>query len=157
MRPQTADERWRQSHLGELLRRASLAFEHRVMAVMAVDLALSMVLTRLAARGRLTACHVQITRHLPLEGCGLTELARRAGISKQAMGRLVDQCEAWGLVRREPHERDNRAIQIRFTEDGAAWLQAYARAVDTAQREFGEAIGAEVATVTRLGLEVYGT
>lgn len=122
---------------------------------MAVDVALSMVLTRLAAQGRLTACHVQITRHLPLEGCGLTELARRAGISKQAMGRLVDQCEAWGLVRREPDVRDNRAVQVRFTEDGKTWLQAYASAVAVAQAEFSEAIGQDVATVTRLGLEAY--
>jgi hypothetical protein len=36
-------------------------------------------------------------------------------MSKQAMGDLVDQCEAWGLVAREPTRIDARARLVRFT------------------------------------------
>ena len=45
----------------------------------------------------------------------LTDLARRAGMSKQAMGTLVAQCEAWGMVTRTPDPADARARQVRST------------------------------------------
>jgi DNA-binding MarR family transcriptional regulator len=43
-------------------------------------------------------------------------------MTKQAMGDLVDQCEAWGLVARERDARDARARRIVFTAAGLAWL-----------------------------------
>lgn len=150
-----SDERWRQTHLGQLLERASCRFDDRVLAVMARNVDLGLSLANLARRGALTASHIHITRHLPLEGCGLTELAQRAGVSKQAMGKLVDACCAWDLVGREPDPRDARATRILFTASGQQWLQAYAQAVQQAQSEFAAAVGSEVATVTQLGLEVY--
>ncbi len=71
------------------------------------------------------------------------------------MGGLVDQCEAWGLVTREPDGRDGRARLIRFTATGLAWLLAFEQAVQQAQDEFQAQVGADVATVVRIGLEVY--
>ena len=150
-------DRWRQTHLGEVLRRATERFQQRVGALMAADEALSLMLARLASDARLTASHIHITRHLPREGCSLSELARRAGISKQAMAKLVDQCGAWGLVQRAAESRDARAIRIRFTDAGLGWLQAYQAAVGQAESEFRDAVGPEVATVAQIGLEVYAT
>jgi DNA-binding MarR family transcriptional regulator len=98
---------------------------------------------------------VHITRHLALEGSRLTELAQRAGLSKQAMGKLVDQCEAWGLVTRLDDARDARARRVVFTRDGLTWLNAYRQAVAQAEDELRMAVGAEVATVISLGLEAY--
>lgn len=152
-----SDERWRQSHLGQILERASRRFDDHVLAAMAANVDLGLSLANLARRGTLTASHIRITRHLPLTGCGLTELAQRAGVSKQAMGKLVDACCAWDLVRREPDPRDARATRIVFTVSGRQWLQAYAQAVQQAQADFAAAVGSEVATVTQLGLEVYAT
>ena len=149
------DERWRQTHLGQLLERASHRFDARVLAVMARNVDLALSLANLAARGTLTASHIHITRHLPLAGCGLTELAQRTGISKQAMGKLVDQCCAWDLVRRDTDSRDARAVRIFFTTSGLQWLNAYAQGVQQAQAEFAAAVGPEVATVVQLGLEAY--
>ena len=91
-------EAWRLTHLGRLLAMAGQRFDSRVLVLMAHSADLSLALSHLAARGRLGASHIQITRHLPLAGCSLTTLAARAGITKQAMGKLVDQCAAWGLV-----------------------------------------------------------
>jgi DNA-binding MarR family transcriptional regulator len=150
-----SDSGWRHTHLGRLTALASQHFDARVLALMARDDELALVLSHLAARGRLGASHIQITRHLPLEGCRLTTLAEHAGITKQAMGKLVDQCAAWGLVARRPDTRDARAIQVVFTEAGQQWLAAYQRAVSQAQAEFRSAVGAEVATVVQLGLEAY--
>jgi DNA-binding MarR family transcriptional regulator len=76
-------------------------------------------------------------------------------MTKQAMGKLVDQCEAWGLVRRQDDPRDARARRIGFTPVGLAWLQAYQQAVAQAEEELRAAVGAEVATVIAIGLEAY--
>jgi DNA-binding MarR family transcriptional regulator len=92
---------------------------------------------------------------LALEGSRLSELAELADMSKQAMGALVDQCEAWGLVQRMSDGADGRAKRIFFTPDGLAWLDAFKKAVAQAQDEFRQEVGAEVATVVALGLEAY--
>ena len=148
-------ESWRQTHLGRLLALASHRFDARILTVMAHSDELALGLSNLVARGKLTASHIQITRHLPLAGCSLTELAARARITKQAMGKLADQCAAWDLVHRAPDPRDARAIRIAFTPTGVQWLQAYRQAVYRAEAEFDQALGADVATVIRLGLEAY--
>jgi DNA-binding MarR family transcriptional regulator len=153
----TFDDTWRQTHLGRLLAMASSRFDARILAVMARNDDLTLALSHLAARGQLTAAQLQITRHLPLAGCSLTELARRAGVTKQAMGKLVDQCAAWDLVQRSADARDARAVRVTFTPTGAVWLDAYRQAVAQAETEFRLAVGNDVATVVHLGLEVYAT
>lgn len=151
----TPDTPWRQTHMGYWLAQASIRFDARVLALMAANDSMPLALANLAARGQLTAAHVHITRHLAVAGSRLTELAARAGISKQAMGKLVDQCEAWGLVQRQQDLRDARACLIVFTTAGLSWLQAFKEAVDQAQAELQEAVGQEVATVMAIGLEAY--
>ena len=130
-------------------------FDERVLQLMAASERAPLALANLAARDKVGAAHVHITRHLPLAGARLTELAQWAGMTKQAMGDLVDQCEAWGLVRRGPDPRDARARLIVFTPAGLDWLAAFRDAVAQAEAEFRAAVGAEVATVVALGLEAY--
>ena len=149
------DDRWRGGHLGRLLGEALRRFDARVLHLMAHDAQVPLALSNLAARQQVGAAHVHITRHLSLRGSRLTELAHSAGMSKQAMGDLVTQCEAWGLVRREPDPRDARARRIVFTPDGLLWLDAFRRAVGRAEAEFAGQVGNEVATVVALGLEAY--
>ena len=149
------DDRWRQTHLGRLLGHAMRRFDERVLQLMAVNERAPLALSNLAARDKVGAAHIHITRHLPLEGARLTELARWAGMSKQAMGDLVDQCAAWGLVQREPDPVDARARRIVFTASGLDWLAAFQAAVAQAETEFRAAVGKDVATVVALGLEAY--
>jgi DNA-binding MarR family transcriptional regulator len=148
-------DHWRQAHLGHWLMLALQRFDARVLSLMARNEQVPLALSNLAARGRLSASHIHITRHLARPGSRLTELAQRANMSKQAMGKLVDQCEAWGLVTRLEDAGDARARRIVFTPAGLAWLQAYEQAVTQAQAELNAAVGAEVATVIVLGLEAY--
>ena len=148
---------WRQTHLGLLLWLYMFRFDERVLALMASNVSVPLGLSNLAARDQVGAAHVHITRHLPVQGARLTELARSAGMSKQAMGDLVNQCEAWGLVERTPDPRDARARRVRFTPVGLAWLQAFREAVEQAEQEFRTAVGDEVATVVILGLEAYAS
>ena len=149
------DDRWRQMHLGRLMGHALRRFDTRVLALMAASSQAPLALSHLAARDKVGAAHVHLTRHLPLAGARLTELAQAAGMSKQAMGDLVDQCEAWGLVARTVDPHDARARRIVFTPLGLDWLAAFRAAVAQAEDEFRAAVGAEVATVVALGLEIY--
>ncbi len=149
------DDRWRQSHLGRWLGDAMRRFDARVLQLMASNEGVPLALANLAARDQISAAHIHITRHLALQGSRLTELAQAAGMTKQAMGNLVNQCEAWGLVTREDDPVDARAKRVVFTETGLAWLQAFRAAVLQAEQEFREAVGQEVATVVALGLEAY--
>ena len=149
------DDGWRQTHLGRLLGHAMRRFDARVLHLMAHNVEVPLALSNLAARDQLGAAHLHITRHLALGGSRLTELAARAGMTKQAMGDLVAQCEAWGLVVREPDPHDARARQVRFTPTGLAWLQAFRDAVAQAETEFRTEVGEAVATVVGMGLEAY--
>jgi DNA-binding MarR family transcriptional regulator len=153
--PPDIDDGWRLTHLGRLLGHAMRRFDERVLQLMARNVEVPLALSNLAARSQVSAAHIHITRHLTLEGSRLTELAERAGMSKQAMGDLVDQCEAWGLVTREPDSHDARARRVRFTPTGLAWLQAFKEAVAQAEAEFRAEVGPEVATVVMIGLEAY--
>ena len=149
------DDRWRLTHLGRVLGHAMRRFDERVLHLMAHNEGVPLALSNLAARDQISAAHVHITRHLAIEGSRLTDLAQAAGMSKQAMGDLVDQCTAWGLVQRQSDLQDARAKRVVFTADGLAWLQAFKDAVAQAEAEFRDAVGQDVATVVALGLEAY--
>jgi DNA-binding MarR family transcriptional regulator len=132
-------------------------FDERVLYLMAHDVNVPLALSNLAARAQVSAAHIHITRHLGLQGSRLSELAESAGMTKQAMGDLVTQCEAWGLVQRTRDQNDARAKRIVFTETGLAWLRAFEQAVMQTEAEFRQEIGSHVATVISLGLEAYAT
>ena len=147
---------WRVTHLGRLLGHALRRFDERVLWLMSRDVLVPLALSNLAARDQVGAAHIHITRHLAIRGSRLTELAQSAGMSKQAMGDLVTQCEAWGLVTRQTDAYDKRAKKVMFTNDGLLWLGAFEQAVAQAESEFRAAVGQDVATVVALGLEAYG-
>ena len=146
---------WRQTHLGRLLGHAMRRFDARVLHLMAHNEDVPLALSNLAARAQVSAAHIHITRHLSLEGSRLIDLAASAGMTKQAMGDLVTQCEAWGLVQRLSDPQDARARRIVFTETGLAWLRAFEQAVAQTEAEFKQEVGSDVATVVSLGLEAY--
>ncbi|MFM9901411.1 MAG: MarR family winged helix-turn-helix transcriptional regulator [Polaromonas sp.] len=146
---------WRLTHLGRVLGHALRRFDSRVLQLMASNIDVPLALSNLAARDQVGAAHIHITRHVAVGGSRLTDLAHSAGMSKQAMGDLVTQCEAWGLVTRETDPYDKRAKQVVFTAFGLLWLAAFERAVGQAEAEFRQAVGHDVATVVALGLEAY--
>ena len=149
------DDRWRLTHFGRLLGHAARRFDERVLQLMAHNIDVPLALANLAARSQVNASHVHITRHVALEGSRLTELARNAGMTKQAMGDLVDQAEAWGIVTRETDPTDARGRIVRYTPAGLAWLKAFKDAVAQAEAEFRSEVGDEVAAVVAIGLEAY--
>jgi DNA-binding MarR family transcriptional regulator len=145
----------RTSHVGYWLRLALERFDARVLVLMAQHPGVPLGLANLAGRQQIGAAHVHITRHLARGGARLTTLAQAAGMSKQAMGTLVDQCAAWGMVTREDDPLDARARRVCFTAAGLAWLNAYEESVQQAESEMRQAVGAQVVTVVSIGLEAY--
>jgi DNA-binding MarR family transcriptional regulator len=148
---------WRLTHLGQLLGHAMRKFDARVLALMAADADVPLGLSNLARRNQVSAAHIHITRHLPVKGARLSDLALRAGMSKQAMAKLVVQCESWGIVTKQSDVRDARASLLLFTPSGLDWLDAFQRATAQAQAEFQSDVGDAVATVVILGLEAYAS
>jgi len=79
--------------------------------------------------------------HIALEGTRPSELAKRLGVSKQAVGQLVGELEAMGTVERRPDPDDGRAKRVVFTEHG---LQSILQGLEHLRRveaELAEAIG----------------
>ncbi|MGJ4944015.1 MarR family winged helix-turn-helix transcriptional regulator [Bradyrhizobium sp. HKCCYLS1011] len=146
MRAKKPGAAWRHANIGRLLNNAVRRFEARVLELMSAS---GHAQTRIA--------HVNLTRNLDVEGTRLTELARRASMSKQAMGELVDQCAEFGLVDRVPDPSDGRARIVKFTPAGLAWLDAFRDAVDVAEREMRAELGKATMGAILRGLAAYGS
>ena len=67
---------------------------------------------------RFRASHMNLLRHIDVDGTRITEIAERARMSKQAIGQLVATCETQKLVRSIPDPTDRRAKLITFTHLG---------------------------------------
>ena len=76
--------------------------------------------SRLAEAGYrdLTYLHGAVIAHLDEGGTRATEIARRSGRHKQVIGRLVDELESLGYVRRHPDPDDRRGKLVVPTERG---------------------------------------
>jgi DNA-binding MarR family transcriptional regulator len=72
------------------------------------------------AEPRLRQAHTQLFPHLTTAGVRATDLAKKLGISKQAVGVLLDDLAAWGMVDRVPDPADRRAQLVRLTPHGGA-------------------------------------
>jgi DNA-binding MarR family transcriptional regulator len=107
-----------------------------------------------AGRTELSVTHINLTRNLDEGGTRLTELARRASMTKQSMSELVDQVEHSGLITRRPDPTDGRAKLICFTDDGLEWLEAFHQALNAADAEMRDRIGSETVD---LMVELLGT
>lgn len=141
--PMTNDS-WRRHNVGRLLNNAVARFENRILALMAE-----------AGHSECKLCHVQVTRNLDVGGTRLTDLAARAGITKQSMGALVAELETIGLVQRRADPTDGRARIVSFTPQGQAWLAEFRDAVEVAEGEVRKELGAERYDAFKAGLAIY--
>jgi len=79
---------------------------------------------------------------IDLTGTRSTEIARRIGVSKQAMAKAVKALEGTGLVMREPDETDARAFRVRFTPDGLRYMMKMHDAVAQVEADYIKLLGA---------------
>lgn len=144
MKPVPPTAIWRHGNIGRLLNNAVRRFEARVLELMSEK-----------GHSETRIAHVNLTRNLDIGGTRLTDLARRAEMSKQAMGELVDQCIALGLVGRVEDPSDGRARLVTFTPAGLIWLEAFRDAVDRAESEMRTKLGDATMDTILHGLHEY--
>lgn len=99
--------------------------------------------------------HGCVFRFIHAGGSRLTELAESSGLSKQAVGEVVDDLEKLGYVERAQDPQDGRAKVIRLTELGADAHRTALEIFAEIERDLAERYGAErVATMRELLEEI---
>lgn len=96
---------------------------------------------RAAGFDDLTAAHDPVFMYLSPEGDRIVDLARKALMTKQAMGYLVQHLEQRGYLERIPHPQDGRAQLIRRTERGWEVNRLARQLVEEIQNEWAAQIG----------------
>jgi len=86
--------------------------------------------------------HQAVFINIDDDGTTLTELASRAGLSKQAMHELVSDLEARGYVERLPSPSDGRSKIIRTTDKGERSIEAAWSAIARIEAEWTKRLGA---------------
>ena len=110
-----------------------------------------------AGYGELREGHGCVFRFVEDEGSRLTDLAERAGLSKQAVGEVVDDLQRLGYVERRPDPQDGRAKIIRLTPQGRDAQQTAQQIFADIEREWAERIGPERVAALREALEALAT
>jgi DNA-binding MarR family transcriptional regulator len=105
-------QRPRDESLGRLFLQAQRAYFKRGIA-------------KLRARGhdRVTLAHTTLLPYLDREGTSVTNLAERAGMTKQSMRQLVVDLEDKGYIKRIPDPDDRRATLVIFTAEGRRFIE----------------------------------
>ncbi|MEM1348337.1 MAG: helix-turn-helix domain-containing protein [Myxococcota bacterium] len=96
--------------------------------------------------------HAQLFPHVDLEGTRQTVLAERLGVTKQAVGQLVDDLERMGVLERVPDPSDGRAKLVRFTHKEGSSLMDGMRFLKGFEEEMAELVGHEVMEALGRGL-----
>ncbi|MEO0601029.1 MAG: MarR family transcriptional regulator [Myxococcota bacterium] len=91
----------------------------------------------------ITLAHNQVLIPLDQEGTRISELARRASISAQAVGKLVDELTALGLVKREVDPTDRRARIVSYTDRGRELVTVALSRLESQHDRIADILGTE--------------
>lgn len=70
-----------------------------------------------------TSAHIKVMPHIDIDGTRLTELARRAHLTKQSAWELIKNMETHGYLERSVDLHDARAIRISYTKKGIEFFR----------------------------------
>ena len=87
--------------------------------------------------------HGCVFDNIEADGMRLTELAERAGMTKQAVGEAVTDLERLGYAERVADPGDGRAKIIRLTDRGHAAQRAGFQIIADIESEWAERLGAK--------------
>jgi DNA-binding MarR family transcriptional regulator len=101
----------------------------------------------------LARSHALVFTHLDPQGTRPAEIARRAGISRQAVGQTVAQMKQQGLVKLAPDPTNRRARLVQPTAKGRKALERSGTGSSAAEKVLSRRIGAARVKSLREALE----
>jgi DNA-binding MarR family transcriptional regulator len=118
------------NNLARLLREFSRDFERRIWQ-------------GLKARGYadVRPSHSAVFANLGLGAVRVTELAERAQVTQQAMGKMLKELERMGYIARDTDSGDKRAKEIRLTERGVQLAADSLEVVAEVRKRYASKIG----------------
>jgi DNA-binding MarR family transcriptional regulator len=132
----------RGENVGRLLLRAQRAFDAELNA-------------RLRERGYadVRPAHSAVFAHIDLGGTRSSELAQRAGMTKQSMGELVVDLEEKGYVERLDDPVDRRARLVRLTSKGQRHVRDAVAIIGEIEESYARRLGTKRLRTLREVLE----
>jgi DNA-binding MarR family transcriptional regulator len=120
------------NNLPRLLREFSRDFERRIWQ-------------QLAERGYpdVRQSHSQVFANLGMGAVRVSELAERAQVTQQAMGKMLRELELLGYITRSTDPSDRRARDIRLTEKGVELARDCLEVVDEVEAYYVAKVGAD--------------
>lgn len=137
-------ERERRRNMRQLLLRASRIVNRHVVE-------------GLHARGYtdLRSTHTTLLSNIDLAGSTVTAAAERAGITKQAMGRLATELEDAGYIRIEADPKDARARILRLSRTGKQLMLDSLKVMAELERRYARSVGRDRLGAVLRGLAVF--
>lgn len=103
----------------------------------------------------LRSSHFRLLELIPVDGARPTELADRAGMTKQALGQFVEYLQDLGYVDSAPDPADRRARIVRRTARGDAANKLSQAVIADRERKWRELVGtSRYATFRRVLTEI---
>lgn len=130
----------------------SLAFD----LLQAADWFNDAIVARLEAQGwpALNRTQALTFPALGADGATPSELARRVGISRQSMQKLLEDLAGRGLVQAQPHPGDRRSLHVTLTDDGRRLVDDAITIARDLERLLARRIGRDTVDALRAALAV---
>ena len=134
----------RQQHTGRLFWKA-----HRAFGELAFE--------KLHERGYagLSTVHTNLLANLDIDGTNVTTLADRAGITKQAMGRLASELEGAGYIRVKSDPKDARVRVLLLTGTGRQLMLDSLEVMAELERRYEGSVGRDRVAAILRGLAAF--
>ena len=115
------------------------------------------VVEGLHARGYtdLRSTHTTLLSNIDLDGSTVTVAADRAGITKQAMGRLADELESAGYIRVRSDPEDARARVLELTRSGRQLMLDSLEVMADLEHRYARSVGRDPLAAVLRGLAAF--
>ncbi len=118
------------NNLSRLLREFARDYERRIGHILAQQ-----------GYADIRPAHCTVLSNLGTGAVRVTELARRAQVTQQAMGKMLKELERMGYVARDVDSADKRARAIRLTSAGEALVETAVAAAEAVREQYAAKVG----------------
>jgi DNA-binding MarR family transcriptional regulator len=126
-----AVDRAKRASVGQLLLKGARLLDERALER----------INELGPKIQLRPAHTSLLPHIDQQGTRLTELARRLGVTKQAVGQLVDDLVQMGALERIDDPADGRAKLVCFTRAGVEAIHHGLAVLRQIEQELEQVLG----------------